>query len=100
MVFDRGAIGETYNIGAGNETTNLDLTGKILALMKRGEDMIQHVEDRLGHDLRYSVNVEKVSKLGFKMDWSFEDGLRETVDWYQQNGDWWKPLKKDQFTVK
>ncbi len=62
--------------------------------------MIQPVEDRLGHDFRYAVDLGKIRRLGFKPEWTFEKALRHTTDWYQKNPDWWQPLKRDRYTVK
>lgn len=100
LVFDKGEAGGIYNIGGGNERTNLELTHAILKAMKRLPDMIQKVEDRPGHDFRYAVNTDKIKKLGFKPQWKFEDALSETIAWYERNPAWWRPLKKDKFTVK
>ena len=66
----------------------------------KGKEMIQPVEDRLGHDFRYSVKIDKVKALGYTPDYSFEKGLETTIEWYRDNEDWWKPLKGDKFTVK
>lgn len=100
LVFDRGEDGEIYNIGAGNEISNLELTRSILDLMCAKESSIRHVEDRLGHDFRYSVNIDKIKRLGFHPFGDWKDGLRKTIEWYTQHPEWWKPLKKDKFTVK
>lgn len=89
-----GQPGEIYNIGGGTELTNLELTLKILDLMGMDESFIEHVPDRLGHDFRYSVNVEKISRqLGFRPEVSLEVGLSKTVEWYQKNETWWRALK-------
>ena len=100
LVFDKGDAGETYNIGAGNEMTNIDLTKKILALMGFGHEMIQKVADRPGHDFRYSVNISKLKKLGYAAKWNFDQGIQQTIKWYTENSNWWKPLKRDKFTLK
>ncbi len=68
--------------------------------MKTGKERLQYVPDRPGHDFRYALNTGKIKKLGFKLQWKFEDALRETVNWYGAHPEWWKPLKKDKFTVK
>ncbi len=92
-VLTRGQPGEVYNIGGGTELTNLELTLKILDLMGMDESFIEHVPDRLGHDFRYSVNVEKISRqLGFRPEVSLEVGLSKTVEWYQKNETWWRAL--------
>jgi dTDP-glucose 4,6-dehydratase len=89
-----GKSGEVYNIGGNNELTNLEITELILAEMKRDKTSIEFVEDRKGHDFRYSVNWTKISsELGYKPRIKFEDGLRDTVRWYKDNPTWWKPLK-------
>lgn len=93
-VLKDGEIGETYNIGGGNEISNINLTKSILELMGQGIDCLSYVEDRLGHDFRYSVNSSKVhSKIGFNPKISFSKGLSDTIKWYEDNQSWWKPLK-------
>ena len=93
LVLDAGTPGEIYNIGAGNEVTNVDLTNRLLELTGRDESFIRPVEDRLGHDRRYSVNIDKVSALGWSLSRSFDDSLASTVEWYREHRDWWEPLK-------
>jgi len=93
-VLTGGRAGEIYNIGGGVELTNLELTKKILSLMGKGASFIEQVSDRLGHDIRYSVNIDKISnELGYipKVDW--EVGIAKTVEWYQENEAWWRQLK-------
>ena len=93
-VLINGRSGEVYNIGGGRELTNLEITGLILHAMGADESSIQYVEDRKGHDLRYSVNWSKINQeLGYEPQVKFEDGLRETIQWYRDNEAWWKPLK-------
>ncbi|MDH3756152.1 MAG: dTDP-glucose 4,6-dehydratase [Acidimicrobiia bacterium] len=94
LVLRSGAIGETYNIGAGNEMPNRELTDRILALCGRDESMIDYVEDRLGHDRRYSIDTSKIRTLGWSTDHTFDEALDETVRWYRDNRWWWEPLKK------
>lgn len=97
LVITGGRSGEIYNIGGGTELTNLQLTNQILQIMEREDDVIDRVDDRLGHDLRYSVSIEKInSELGYSPSVSFTDGLRSTVEWYQQNSWWWRPHKEAQ----
>jgi dTDP-glucose 4,6-dehydratase len=94
LALTKGRAGEIYNIGGGTELSNIELTKKILSLMGRDESSIDYVDDRKGHDLRYSVDILKISKeLGYspKVDW--EAGLKETIDWYLENEAWWRPLK-------
>jgi dTDP-glucose 4,6-dehydratase len=88
-----GVAGEIYNIGAGNETPNRVLVDKLLALTGRGEDLVEYVTDRLGHDRRYSVDIAKVTALGWTRKRSLDEALAETVAWYRDNRWWWEPLK-------
>ena len=95
LALTKGKAGEIYNIGGGTELNNLELTNKILETMGKSQESIEYVEDRKGHDLRYSVDITKISnELGYvpKVDW--EVGLEETINWYQENEAWWRPLKK------
>ena len=94
MVIESGTAGEVYNIGGGNEVRNADLTRRILQLCGKPESLIRHVEDRLGHDRRYSLDTTKLQKLGWKPRVPFEQGLAETVAWYRQNEWWWRPVKE------
>jgi dTDP-glucose 4,6-dehydratase len=93
LVLRRGATGQVYNIGAGNEVTNLDLTREILAAFDAGDEMIEYIADRPGHDWRYSLDSTKVRELGWEPAHDFRAGLRETIDWYRRNQAWWRPLK-------
>lgn len=93
-VLINGHSGEVYNIGGGCELTNNQITSLILDAMGADEASIEYVEDRKGHDLRYSVDWTKINReLGYEPQVKFEDGLRETIQWYQDNESWWKPLK-------
>ena len=93
-VLMNGQSGEIYNIGGGRELTNLEITGLILEAMDADETSIEYVEDRKGHDLRYSVDWKKINrKLGYEPRVKFEIGLRDTIQWYRDNEAWWKPLK-------
>ena len=93
-VLINGRSGEVYNIGGGRELTNNEITSLILEAMGADESSIEYVEDRKGHDLRYSVDWTKINReLGYEPQVKFEDGLRETIQWYRDNETWWKPLK-------
>ena len=93
-VLMNGRAGEVYNIGGGRELNNLEITHLILEAMGKNESSIEYVEDRKGHDLRYSVDWTKINReLGYEPQVKFEDGLRDTIQWYRDNESWWKPLK-------
>ncbi|MBN1689196.1 MAG: dTDP-glucose 4,6-dehydratase [Candidatus Omnitrophica bacterium] len=100
MVFDKGEPGGVYNIPGGQETSNVDLTKRILKLLGKSEDMIQEVNDRPGHDFRYAMEGKKIQNLGFRPQYDLNQGLELTVQWYRENIQWWQPLKRDKFTVK
>ena len=93
LALRKGAAGEIYNIGAGNETPNRVLVDKLLALTGRGEDLVEYVPDRLGHDRRYSVDITKMTALGWRRTRTLDEALVETVEWYKANRAWWEPLK-------
>ena len=95
MIIKRGRIGETYCLGGNSEKSNLEITKLILNLMDEGEDKIEYVTDRLGHDLRYAIDYSKAQReLDFRPQIDFTEGLKQTVAWYQANEAWWKKLKK------
>ena len=97
----KGRSGEVYNIGGGTELTNVELTHKILKAMGVGEEFIQPVEDRKGHDLRYSVDISKINKeLGYSPQVNFEEGLEQTINWYKNNEAWWKKHKQSAPAIK
>ncbi|MEY2419710.1 MAG: dTDP-glucose 4,6-dehydratase [Actinomycetota bacterium] len=93
LVLQKGNHGEIYNIGAGNETPNRVLVDKLLALHGAGEEMVEYVEDRKGHDRRYSVDITKITQLGWEKQRTLDEALNETVKWYADNRWWWEPLK-------
>jgi len=88
-----GVNGEVYNIAGHDELTNIDLTHKILNEIGKDFSFIKYVNDRPGHDLRYSLNTDKIEKLGWKKKYSINDGLKKTVHWYINNENWWRPVK-------
>ena len=94
LVIDRGNNGEVYNVGGGNEVRNVDLTHRLIELLGRDATMIKPVADRPGHDRRYALNTGKLEGLGWKPQVAFEQGLEETVRWYQANEWWWRPIKE------
>ncbi len=96
QVLNRGRRGEIYNISAGEERTNLFIAKFILEMLGKSEDQIEFVEDRPGHDARYSLDSSRIRKeLGWRPERSFEEGLQTTVEWYLQNPDWYGPLVND-----
>ncbi len=101
LALTKGRAGEVYNIGGGTELTNVELTHKILKAMGVGEEFIQPVEDRKGHDLRYSVDISKINKeLGYSPQVNFEEGLEQNINWYKNNEAWWKKHKQSAPAIK
>ncbi|MPZ61056.1 MAG: dTDP-glucose 4,6-dehydratase [Propionibacteriales bacterium] len=95
LVLERGRPGEVYNIGGGTELTNRELTGRLLRACHADWDRVVSVEDRKGHDLRYSVTIDKIrAELGYSPRVDFEQGLADTVRWYAENRGWWEPLRE------
>jgi dTDP-glucose 4,6-dehydratase len=93
LVLTQGTPGEIYNVGAGNELTNLELTHKLLAAFGAGEEMIEPVADRPGHDLRYSIDTTRIRALGWRPAVDLDTALADTIDWYRTHQHWWRPLK-------
>lgn len=98
LVLREGKVGETY-LFQGEERTNLEVTRKILEILGKDDSQIEFVEHRLGHDFRYANNGTKIMALGWTRKHPFDKGLEETVRWYQENQEWWKPLKMDRPNV-
>ncbi|MBS3123670.1 dTDP-glucose 4,6-dehydratase [Candidatus Woesearchaeota archaeon] len=94
FVLHNGVIGEIYNVGGDNEKTNLEVTKVILNSLNLDETYIEDVSDRKGQDLRYALNCDKLHKLGWKPRITFEEGIRETIEWYKQNKSWWNKINK------
>jgi dTDP-glucose 4,6-dehydratase len=94
LLIDQGANGEVYNIGGGNDVMNVDLTHRILDTLDKPRSLITPVADRPGHDRRYCLDTAKLRSLGWSPRVPFEQGLRETVDWYRGNEWWWRPIKE------
>jgi dTDP-glucose 4,6-dehydratase len=92
----KGRFGETYNIAAGNQIENIHVVEEIIKTLGKSKELIAHVDDRPGHDVRYYLDAAKINReLGWKAKLSFEDALRETVNWYVKNEAWWRPLLND-----
>ena len=93
LVLTKGKPGDVFNIGGGRELSNLELTRVILEAMAVSEERIEEVVDRLGHDFRYSLNIEKITnQLGYKPEVDFEEGISQTIEWYKSSKKWWGPL--------
>jgi dTDP-glucose 4,6-dehydratase len=94
VVLRQGKAGEIYNVGASDERENVELTQLILDHLGADPSLVRHVEDRAGHDRRYSLETTKVQGLGWQPRRAFEEGVRATIDWYRDNRDWWEPIKR------
>jgi dTDP-glucose 4,6-dehydratase len=95
-VLEKGVAGEVYHVSAGNEVTNIEIVKKILQQLGKGEDLITFVEDRPGHDTRYSLDSTKLrTTLGWQPTFSFEQAIKSTVQWYLENQKWWTPFATD-----
>jgi dTDP-glucose 4,6-dehydratase len=97
MILHRGRDGEAYNIGGDNEKTNREITDIVLKELGKDEFWIEYVKDRPGHDRRYSLDSTKIKKLGWKPKYDFETAIREKIDWYRNNIDWWKKIKSGEY---
>jgi dTDP-glucose 4,6-dehydratase len=97
LVLEHGQPGEVYNVGGDNELRNLELTRMILELLGKPMSLVRRVSDRPGHDRRYSLDCAKLHDLGWRPAHAFADALAETVDWYLQHEDWWRPLKSGEY---
>ncbi|MBI2888113.1 MAG: dTDP-glucose 4,6-dehydratase [Chloroflexi bacterium] len=97
LVLRQGQPGQVYNVGTGEHQENIALTRLILGYLEKPESLIQHVQDRPGHDHRYALDSAKLRALGWRPERSFEEALAETVAWYRQHPEWWRPLKSGEF---
>ncbi|MEZ4662265.1 MAG: dTDP-glucose 4,6-dehydratase [Caldilineaceae bacterium] len=97
LVLHKGEIGEAYNIGTGTEMTNLEMVQILLDELGKPQSLIQHVEDRLGHDRRYCLDVRKIMALGWEPDYTCAEAIRATVRWYVDNPQWWQPIRSGEF---
>ena len=99
-VLHKGKSGESYNISANNEIDNITIVKKILSLMDKSEDLIEFVEDRPGHDFRYSLDSSKIrTSLNWSSKINFDKGIQKTIDWYLKNQEWWKNIEKNTFNA-
>lgn len=97
IVLHKGVPGEVYNVGTGVETHNIDMAHKILDLLGRPRDLIEHVPDRAGHDRRYALDTSKLRALGWQSRHTFDQALEKTVRWYVDNEWWWRPIKSGEY---
>lgn len=98
LILQKGRVGETYLIGADNEIANINLAKKIIKILGKDDSYIEFVKDRPGHDRRYAIDFSKIKKeLGYKPKYKFEEALKETVNWYVKNKDWWQKIKTGEY---
>lgn len=92
LVMHEGVNGEVYNVGGHNEKTNLEVVQTIIKTLGKSEELIEFVEDRLGHDKRYAIDPSKLERLGWKPTYTFNTGIEQTIEWYMDNQEWWKKI--------
>ncbi|MBD8013464.1 dTDP-glucose 4,6-dehydratase [Planococcus wigleyi] len=92
LVMHSGTVGEVYNIGGHNEMTNLEVVRTIIRALGKTDELIEFVEDRLGHDKRYAIDPTKIEELGWRPVYDFETGIAQTVDWFLENKEWWEKI--------
>ena len=97
LVLREGEAGEVYNVGGDDERENVEIVSRILELTGADESLVRHVEDRAGHDRRYSLDTAKLRALGWEPRKPFEEGIAETVAWYRENRSWWEPIKSGEY---
>ena len=97
LVVEKGEKGQIYNVGTGHTLPNIKLTDTILEVMGKPKSLIRRVEDRPGHDRRYCVDSSKIRRLGWQPRYDFDDAVRETIRWYVEHLEWWKPLKSGEY---
>ena len=97
FILHNGKLGEVYNVSGKSEVTNLELTKFILKELGKDESFIEYVKDRPGHDKRYSLSIEKIQQLGWQPKHNFEQAMKQTIQWYKNNNDWWKKIKDKSF---
>lgn len=99
LILRHGRIGEVYNVGGHNERTNLEVVKTILKVLNKPESLIRYVKDRPGHDMRYAIDPTKLeNKLGWKPEYNFDTGIRQTIEWYLNNKEWWQNIISGEYT--
>jgi dTDP-glucose 4,6-dehydratase len=97
-VLHKGKIGEVYNIGGNNEKANIEIVKLIIKTLGKSENLIKYVKDRLGHDRRYAIDNTKITtELGWEPSYTFEQGMKETIEWYLDNRDWWEKIRSGEY---
>jgi dTDP-glucose 4,6-dehydratase len=99
LVLHKGKNGEVYNIGGHNEKTNLEVVKTIIKTLGKPENLIEFVEDRLGHDKRYAIDPTKLEQLGWKPTYNFETGIAQTIQWYLDNKEWWEQIISGEYQI-
>jgi dTDP-glucose 4,6-dehydratase len=94
FLLEQGELGQTYNIAGGNEAENIAVTRQVVEALGKPEGLIRFVDDRPGHDRRYSLDASKLARLGFQPATPFEEGLAQTIAWYRAHEEWWRPIKE------
>jgi dTDP-glucose 4,6-dehydratase len=97
LVMHEGVNGEVYNVGGHNERTNLEVVKTIISALGKSEDLIEFIKDRLGHDKRYAIDPTKLEKLGWKSTYTFETGIKQTIEWYLDNKEWWEQILSGEY---
>lgn len=97
FIISNGVDGEVYNVGGGNELTNITITDTILELTDKSSELVKYVDDRPGHDRRYALDCAKLLNLGWRAETNFADAMKNTVEWYMNNRSWWEPLKSGEY---
>ncbi|MBA2644735.1 MAG: dTDP-glucose 4,6-dehydratase [Solirubrobacterales bacterium] len=97
VALERGEAGAVYNVGGPDECVNIEVVSRILALTGAGEELIEHVPDRPGHDRRYSLSSDRIRALGWEPRVRFDEGLERTVSWYRDNASWWEPVRSGDY---
>jgi dTDP-glucose 4,6-dehydratase len=97
LIMEKGKDGEVYNVGAGNEKNNLEITDIILKTLSKPENLMTFVQDRKGHDRRYALDIGKLKKLGWEPEVSFNNAMQKTIQWYVDNRWWWEKIKSGDY---
>ncbi len=99
LILRHGRVGEVYNVGGHNERTNLEVVKTILKVLNKPESLIRYVKDRPGHDMRYAIDPTKLeNELGWKPEYNFDTGIRQTIEWYLNNKEWWQNIISGEYT--